>query len=100
MTFLEALNWMSESEENVAVGSGEKYKMYLGELYVEHHDVWGRCTSAFCFLMDKSWRKSEPEGVEVVAYLSKVTGAIYLAHPEKDDFKNRPEYREVKVRFT
>lgn len=105
MTFLEILNWMSESEENVAYSSGGFFKMEDNYLYVKLHNGWEICKKEFSFLNNLEWSKSEPspEEVEVVAYQDVRDGEIRLtslySDLAKEYYENNKNWRKVRVKW-
>lgn len=107
MTFLEALTWMSESEENVAtVSDGSKFKIMNGQLYVliSIKREWEPSHQTFEYLNSLLFSKPEPapKEVEVVAYLA-YSGVLTFAKlgSEQDMALSKSNiWRKVKVRFT
>lgn len=105
MTFLEALQWMSESEENMTVRNQNLYFKVKENMLLSSADknYWVRSYDSVSRHMDCGWSKSEPapEEVEVVAYFSD-NGALSFAvsGSEKDKAYSRTKHwRKVKVRF-
>lgn len=91
LSFLQALQWMSESEENVAeANDGSKFKIMNGQLYVLISIIreWEPSHQTFEYLNSLLFSKSEPtpEEVEVVAYTG-TNGAINFTITGSNDEK-------------
>lgn len=112
MTFLQALNWMNESEDNVAFNdNGTPFKIVCGILMIRvDSGHWEKAILQFDYLSDLKWQKSEPtlEAVEVVAYMDTQDGEIRLMLPgskyENEELasigdKVNKHWRKVRVRF-
>ena len=78
LTFLEAYNFMSESEDNVCLrGNGDKYKVTKGDLRFLNTDVtafvcWEQCSVPIQSLNKSTWSKVEkkkvPETMELTLW--------------------------------
>lgn len=107
MTFLEALNWMSESEKNIAIApNGLKYLIKDGALnwLSEHQNEIRMAGATYSKLNEGGWMKSEPalEEVEVVTFQNVINGRIGFAVFGSEDYKayeKANECRKVKVKF-
>lgn len=110
MTFLEALNWLNESEENVAVRLPDsphhrraQYRVNKNILEVMSPEkLWLNSSEMFNTLILSEWQKVElaPKAVEVVAYTSG-NGDVCLceAGSPQERYFVESEWRKVRVRF-
>jgi hypothetical protein len=109
-TFLQILNWMSESEDNLSerigyLGFPYKYKIKDKKLHVFYRNEWTPAAMDFNDGSAHEWSKSEPasEEVEVVSYQDKTDGEIRFCLPNtaiEVEYKDSDRWRKVKVRFT
>ena len=108
MTFLEAYNFMSESEDNACLrSSGDEYKVMGGNLYYAIGQFWQNVNVPISSLNKSTWSKVEkkkvPETMELTFYVRKgeprhtTTGKWFnsYSHPGVENWRKTDQTRTV-----